>query len=1468
MVMVRLMIKEWAASRSDSPAFCQTQGLDGPPRLELARYKGVLRRIHGDFRLGGANEVGLIRPSARAIPLIGREKERESFRGWRGAQSPISVRVLTGGAGLGKTRLAMELVEEAAEEGWHAGFLSREALWRFLEKADVAGWEWDRPQLVVIDDAAASSSGLNELLRLLAEHRYWGDLAAGPERPLRLLLLERHATRSGGWWAGAFGSHEEAVVLERMLDPAEPVVLRTLDEPSVRLKIFEETLNLLLDSPVIQPDGGDLENRLAALTWGGVPLLLMMAAAYAARNRNNVGEALALGADELAAGIAEGELSRVRRVVEGCEVGPNQGAFVDHMVAVATLCQGLTPKAALDAIKAEAADLGYELTPGPEALRDALATALPGGAEEEPELGAVGAVRPDVVGEALLLAVWGGRNEALPALRRAHEVKPVAVMETLVRTCQNYLIHGERDPLTGLREVLKARNDVDSRAELLQAIPEDTVELRGFALEVAKSVVSMLESRAGDSASTEERARYAGSVNALSFRLSAAGRRVEALERSRQAVELYEELVERGKDSKFDPSVQAGFRPELASALNDLSARLSAMGHRKEALEAVSKAVCIRRDLAALRPSVFRSDLAESLSNESNRLSALGRHKEALKSAGEALKIRRDLDRRRPDLYGPGLARSLKFVSIHRATLGLRKKAEDAAREAVGKYRGLVASCRDAYLPELAAALDSLSNRLADVGEHEEALKCIREAVSKRFDLKKTLPDAFDHEYATSLTNYSERLSDLGQREKALEKVDEAVDLFRGLASRLPDAFRPDLAWSLNCLSSRLSDAGRRREALRAAEEAVKIQRELTASFPGAFEARLAKSLNSLSNRLSEVGRPEKALQAIEEAVKIRRKLVTSLPGAFESDLAVSLNNRSKRLLDLGRSEEALEAVREGVEIRRRLVNESAAVFRSDLAWSLNSLSDCLAAMGRRQEALEQAREAVKIRRKLARALPDAFRPQLAASLNNLAGHLSVLGRLKEAHRVAEETEKLYGGLADACPGAFSPDHAGCLNNLSNVLLALGRREEALDHVESAVALHRGLAKSFRHAFLPDLAGSLNNLSVCLAELGRLNEAIHAATEALMMYEEMAADRPDGFLPDLAVSSCNVSSRLAEAGRKEQALKHAREAVALCCELAAIQGGVFRPDLVAAGLHNLSKRLADVGREDEALARAEEAVSVYREMAVERSDVVRPYLAAALHSWSERLSDVGRRSEARGTAQQAALLYNEFAATDLSGSPLLQRVGPKSTVAGQPTSESSELHAAARWRFTGQRLVAGVFLSSFFWSARLNDPAPGTGVTLTSPTMTSLAPSRHEDILSQIKEEALELWGRNRTAAQRFLERPSSRYAGLSPLEMANQSVADAVRVRHIVRSTALKVLGARSRARRAEVRLTQEADLGAVVAAARELMGDQNRARVFLDTPHSMLEGRTPREFAAGSQEGAASVLRLVNKIRDGIPA
>src|SRR5690242_4207767 len=172
------------------------------PHLELTRYaqRRVVRELDG-YPLA----ADLVSAYSESIELRGREAAKADLQSWISGASAISVRVLVGSAGRGKTRLALEQCKEVTAAGWRAGFLTTTEMRRFRAQQNLAGWGWNAPVLVVVDYVASQAELLHEWLVELAENSARSDGEAASARPLRLLLLERQADVGGGWWQTVFG---------------------------------------------------------------------------------------------------------------------------------------------------------------------------------------------------------------------------------------------------------------------------------------------------------------------------------------------------------------------------------------------------------------------------------------------------------------------------------------------------------------------------------------------------------------------------------------------------------------------------------------------------------------------------------------------------------------------------------------------------------------------------------------------------------------------------------------------------------------------------------------------------------------------------------------------------------------------------------------------------------------------------------------------------------------------------------------------------------------------------------------------------------------------------------------------------------------------------------------------------------------------------------------------------------------
>ena len=118
-----------------------------------------------------------------SIAPVGRENELAELLAFLALDAPFAWWLWTGPAGVGKSRLAVELCR-AVSTTWHAGFL------REVDQSSLQGLRPLLPTLIVIDYAAQRSEWLSDTLLHLSQ----GIAGA----PVRLLILERDD--SGSWW--------------------------------------------------------------------------------------------------------------------------------------------------------------------------------------------------------------------------------------------------------------------------------------------------------------------------------------------------------------------------------------------------------------------------------------------------------------------------------------------------------------------------------------------------------------------------------------------------------------------------------------------------------------------------------------------------------------------------------------------------------------------------------------------------------------------------------------------------------------------------------------------------------------------------------------------------------------------------------------------------------------------------------------------------------------------------------------------------------------------------------------------------------------------------------------------------------------------------------------------------------------------------------------------------------------------
>jgi tetratricopeptide (TPR) repeat protein len=851
----------------------------GPrPYLRLTQYERQTKLAARDN-----SEAALLSAyRADVVPLIGRDDAMADLRRWLDDTVPVSVRVLIGAGGRGKTRLALELARDMAKGGWLAGFATADALDRFRGQHGVEQWRWDKPVLVILDDAASRAHQLGAWVRELVD----ASLEGRPK--LRLLLLERQADRKIGWLSTVFGqgANDDSRAAIELLDPKEPVELPALGELEFRRRVFGALLkkaNGALEAPARGADP-EFDRLLADLEWASDPLYLMMAALEAAKS--GVWEALRLPRGELAIARAVLELDRIGGI--GASRGIEErrtpsGFFVRHLAVCITLMRGMKEEEALALAEQERPALGSAASPGEttDVLKDALGPAA--GAESASNRAdavvTIAAIRPDVVGEAAVVGWFGGAKSAPSRVVKAEDrilsiVKsaPAKAIETLARAAEDFDFDGDGAPSGWVTLVARAHND-----------------------------------------DLDVQSVYAEWLARLSERSSAGDKNEDALQAAREAVEIFRRLAV-GDDR---------FLGSLAQVLHQVLAQLHKLAARgrlvdvQEFVEPIYEVVEVARRVASKWPKHGVLAFARSLEAASSSLIVLERRDDAIGFAEEAASIYGGLvDDGRIEFLSD-LARSLTTAG----TLLSETKRPDAAlgplRKAVAVHRR-VASVQPDALPGLAESLGRLSQCLSAAGHVDEAHPAAREATEIYRRLATDFPDDGEHtRYLALALAHLTGLSELGQSPELLEHARQTVEAHRRAAAKF-STFVPALAAWLHTLGSFLLKAGEPNQALDPLQEAVCILRRLAAETQG-LESELASALTSLSYCLADLDRRDHAYAATREALALLGTPFLKSPGEHFDlmsdllnlylDLSGGLSVEPDEAL-IGPIEEALNSIR------------------------------------------------------------------------------------------------------------------------------------------------------------------------------------------------------------------------------------------------------------------------------------------------------------------------------------------------------------------------------------------------------------------------------------------------------------------------------------------------------------------------------------------------------------------------------
>ena len=606
------------------------QSVYAPPRARVLE-PGYLKPAPGATR----SPLQLIKARTGIVPFTGRDKLAK-LTDWANKQpeegrEDLAVAVVTGVGGSGKTRLAAELCSNLEKNGWVAGFIPKTAK---LSEAELTWLTRVESHLLLVLDYAEESHK-EELTRLLSRLR---ERAA----PTRVVLTARSA---GAWLDDLL---KDDVLSGAMAQGLRRFELPRQAETSAKMaKRAAKRFARYLETP--EPTDVEIPQNLRWTTLDFVFHGWLIAS-----------EVDAAGLPSSREGLYEEIL---RREIKYWQDEAKRQEMVT--VSEATL---RTSAAVLSLIGprtvSETADVLSRLPEWSEVeLRKSYAELL---SKLLADPGEAYVLRPDPVAEKLVVKVFVDDGETLDVpeelLDKVLPPDPLSDSRLNEATCppavaRRALCHGRQSqqvcdvitrctsqgdaPAAQLaHSALRCRTHLwisGLEAALKQGGPFVTVledALKGGmnipAAEIADSIPSrhsylrnvavaaMTSDRKRDMKAAE-RAAY---MNNLSNRLSEVGDRGGALEAIREAVGIRRGLAEGNP---------AAFTPDLASSLNNLAARLAEVGDRGGALEAIREAVGIYRGLAEGNPAAFETDLVRALNTLARILSETGESDEELR---------------------------------------------------------------------------------------------------------------------------------------------------------------------------------------------------------------------------------------------------------------------------------------------------------------------------------------------------------------------------------------------------------------------------------------------------------------------------------------------------------------------------------------------------------------------------------------------------------------------------------------------------------------------------------------------------------------------------------------------------------------------------------------------------------------------------------------------------------------------
>jgi tetratricopeptide (TPR) repeat protein len=778
--------------------------------------------------LAGRSMFKVLHHRSQVVPFIdagSHDQLREAIIEWAGnaeSEPDVKVKIVTGAAGTGKSRLAAQVCADLTDPGalWQAGFADPNRAQKIQPSAP--------PLFAVFDYAEHAPDLIGTLIGRLQRHQDRRDLQA----PVRILLLARGI---GPWWEDRLLSHVEDTAL--LGGEVVKIAGRKFGRAARRIhaRAAFEAFTTGYGQSGVYP--AELDAYAEALDR---PLTVHIAALLAAQgDRSFINRPGLVNETDLLKELLRRESRRWRRYgrITGDDNSPDFMTFEagKEALAIATLVgptlrhfpELLTAAPTFSETDSERraaiAEALYDRYPGPECMIS----------PDSPAEVHVAPVEPDLLA-AYLLSSTRNRTHIITSLvdhpiLAEHHPYYARLLNALALAADSYgaiatdlathlskslsaligapersghelaQLLSRRLPTLVTAAVARARDqDLSAAQQLTLALslsnPQGNTAIDQAAAEVTKAhllpyphagLTELGITLAARALAYHQRIsnhpELAAAHSTLAAWLGAGGRHTEAVIHSESAVSYFKRL---GDASSAD----------FAAALNILAGDLSQAGRPDEALAVAERAVECYMEVAHedLNYQLF---LAMALHNLVGRLDEAGRLNDALVYAQKAVECFEEIAQREGFCLPDHVSVVCKLASLL-AKVGRRDEALAHTVWAAEWGEKWAKADRAAYLPILALSTHNLASRLAEVGRLEEAFIAGERSVQFFEEVVRQNRTGHLQYLARSLALVTWILEKQGTNlSAAIAYCDRSIECFRKLTEDEPAIFESDLAF-------------------------------------------------------------------------------------------------------------------------------------------------------------------------------------------------------------------------------------------------------------------------------------------------------------------------------------------------------------------------------------------------------------------------------------------------------------------------------------------------------------------------------------------------------------------------------------------------------------------------------------------------------------------------------------------------